>query len=95
MPILAENRTGPPGSSCRASCADEVFDIPDREPGQQKDFSAVIAKAQASAEPQALEEGTIPIGFARNTVMNVADQVIEAVQSGAIERFVVMAGCAK
>ncbi|MBN1177754.1 MAG: hydroxylamine reductase [Anaerolineae bacterium] len=67
--------------------------IPDREPGQQKDFSAVIATAKASAEPQALEEGTIPIGFARNTVMSVADKVIEAVQSGAIKRFVVMAGC--
>jgi hydroxylamine reductase len=67
--------------------------IPDREPGQQKDFSVVIAKARESTEPQALEEGTIPIGFARNTVMGVADQVIEAVQGGAIKRFVVMAGC--
>lgn len=67
--------------------------IPDREPGGHKDFRTVIEKAQTSAEPQALEEGTIPIGFARNTVMSVADQVIAAVQSGAIKRFVVMAGC--
>ncbi len=67
--------------------------IPDREAGQSKDFSAVIEKAKASAEPQALEEGTIPIGFARNTVMSVADKVIAAVQAGNIKRFVVMGGC--
>ncbi|MDY0020527.1 MAG: hydroxylamine reductase, partial [Anaerolineae bacterium] len=67
--------------------------IPDREPGKQKDFSAVIAAAQASASPKALEEGTIPIGFAHATVMSVADKVIEAVKSGAVKRFVVMAGC--
>jgi hydroxylamine reductase len=67
--------------------------IPDREPRKQKDFSAVIAAAQASASPKALEEGTIPIGFAHATVMSVADTVIEAVKSGAIKRFVVMAGC--
>jgi hydroxylamine reductase len=67
--------------------------IADREEGQPKDFSAVIEKAKASDEPQALEEGSIPIGFARETVMGVADKVIEAVQQGAIARFVVMAGC--
>jgi hydroxylamine reductase len=43
--------------------------------------------------PQALEEGTLPIGFAHHTVMSVADQVLEAIQGGAIKRFVVMAGC--
>jgi hydroxylamine reductase len=67
--------------------------VPDRQDGQPKDFSAVIETAKASDEPQALEEGSIPIGFARETVMSVADKVIEAVQQGAIERFVVMAGC--
>ena len=71
----------------------DVAHIPDREPGQQKDFSAVIAKAKASGEPQTIEEGAIPIGFARHTVMSVADKVIEAVQAGDIQRFVVMAGC--
>lgn len=67
--------------------------IPDREPGQQKDFSAVITMARTCAEPQALEEGAIPIGFARHTVMSVADKVIAAVQAGDIKRFVVMGGC--
>jgi hydroxylamine reductase len=70
-----------------------VTHLADREAGQAKDFSQVIATALASGEPQALEEGTIPIGFARSTVMGVADKVIEAVQAGAIGRFVVMAGC--
>ncbi|MBN1486233.1 MAG: hydroxylamine reductase [Anaerolineae bacterium] len=67
--------------------------IPDREAGKQKDFSAVIARAKECDAPEALEEGTIPIGFARNAVMSVADKVIAAVQDGAIKRFVVMAGC--
>lgn len=67
--------------------------IPDRKPGKQKDFSAIITKAQACAEPKQLEEGTIPIGFAHNTVMSVADKVIAAVQAGDIKRFVVMGGC--
>jgi len=71
----------------------DVAHIPNREPGQQKDFNAVIAKAKESGEPQALEEGAIPIGFAHHTVMSVADKVIAAVQAGAIKRFVVMAGC--
>lgn len=67
--------------------------IPDRKVGQQKDFSTVIEMAKRSAEPQALEEGSITIGFARNTVMHVADKVIDAVKTGAIKRFVVMGGC--
>jgi hydroxylamine reductase len=67
--------------------------IPDRQDGGQKDFSAVIAKALESDSPQELEHGTIPIGFAHASVLNVADKVVEAVKSGAIKRFVVMAGC--
>jgi hydroxylamine reductase len=67
--------------------------IADRKDGRQKDFGPVIARAQELPGPTALEEGAIPIGFARNTVMSVADKVIEAVKSGAIKRFVVMAGC--
>jgi hydroxylamine reductase len=59
----------------------------------QKDFSPVIEMALQSGSPEPLEEGTIPGGFARNTVMSVADTVIDAVKSGAIKRFVVMAGC--
>ena len=67
--------------------------IPDRHPGQQKDFTPVIEKALLSDSPQALEEGTMPIGLAHATVLSLADKVVEAVKSGAIKRFVVMAGC--
>ncbi len=70
-----------------------VAHIPDRKPGEQKDFSPVIEAALNAGEPEALEEGRIPIGFAHAAVMSVADKVIEAVQAGDIERFVVMAGC--
>lgn len=67
--------------------------IADRVNGGEKDFSPVIASALANAEPQELERGTIPAGFAHATVMSVADQVIEAVKNGDIKRFVVMGGC--
>jgi hydroxylamine reductase len=67
--------------------------IADRANGGQKDFGPVIDMALKSGSPEPLEEGTIPGGFARNTVMSVADKVIDAVKGGAIKRFVVMAGC--
>jgi hydroxylamine reductase len=67
--------------------------IPDREPGKQKNFSAIIEQAKTCAAPTELESGTIKTGFAHDTVLGVADKVIEAVNSGAIKRFVVMAGC--
>jgi hydroxylamine reductase len=70
-----------------------VTHISGRQNGGQQDFSPLIAKALASDSPQPLEEGTIPIGFAHQTVLSVADVVVEAVKSGAIKRFVVMAGC--
>jgi hydroxylamine reductase len=71
----------------------DVEHVPDRENGAPKDFSAVIEAAQAAGEPQSLEEGALPIGFAHATVMSVADKVVEAVKAGDIQRFVVMAGC--
>jgi hydroxylamine reductase len=67
--------------------------IPDREDGKAKDFSAVIAMARTCPPPEELESGTIWGGFARNAVMSLAGKVIAAVMSGAIKRFVVMAGC--
>jgi len=53
----------------------------------------LIAKARECKAPTSLETGTIPIGFAHEAVLNVADKVVEAVKSGQIKRFVVMAGC--
>ena len=67
--------------------------IADRQNGEQKDFSEIIALAKTCPDPQQLETGTIPIGYAHHTVLSVADKVIEAVKSGAISRFVVMGGC--
>ncbi|NCB64514.1 MAG: hydroxylamine reductase, partial [Clostridia bacterium] len=67
--------------------------IDDRAENGQKDFSAVIEHAKQCAPPKGIEEGEIVIGFARDTVLSVADKVVEAVKSGAIKRFVVMAGC--
>lgn len=59
----------------------------------EKDFSAVIEQAKNCEAPTEIETGEIVGGFAHAAVMNVADQVVEAVQSGAIKQFFVMAGC--
>ena len=67
--------------------------IPSRPEGGAKDFSALIAKAKNCPPPTEIESGTIVGGFARNQVLALADKVVDAVKSGAIKRFVVMAGC--
>jgi hydroxylamine reductase len=67
--------------------------IPDRPEGGVKDFSALIAKARTCPPPTEIETGSIVGGFAHNQVLALADKVVDAVKSGAIKRFVVMAGC--
>ncbi|MBB5349107.1 hydroxylamine reductase [Desulfoprunum benzoelyticum] len=67
--------------------------IADRPAGGAKDFSALITQAKGCKPPTELEKGAIVGGFAHNQVLALADKVVEAVKSGAIKRFVVMAGC--
>ena len=67
--------------------------IPDRQDGKAKDFSQLIEKALSCEPPEQLESGTIVGGFGHSQVLALKDKVIEAVKSGAIKRFVVMAGC--
>ncbi|ATW26047.1 hydroxylamine reductase [Candidatus Formimonas warabiya] len=67
--------------------------IGDAEEGKEKDFTAIIAHAKKCAPPVEIETGEIVGGFAHNTVLSVADKVIEAIKAGAIKKFVVMAGC--
>jgi len=67
--------------------------IVDRHRGGAKDFSALIEKAKTCPAPTEIETGTIIGGFAHNQVLALADKVVDAVKSGAIKRFVVMAGC--
>ena len=61
--------------------------------GEKKDFSALIEQAKTCLPPRELESGEIVGGFAHAQVMALADQVVAAVRSGAIRKFVVMAGC--
>jgi hydroxylamine reductase len=70
-----------------------VKHIPERQTGQMKDFSPLINMAKTCPPPEKIDEGTITGGFARNQVLALASQVVEAVKSGAIKRFIVMAGC--
>lgn len=88
----------------RASYQDRIFTtglvgypgvahIAGRAKGGAKDFSAVIERALRCAAPTELETGTLLGGFAHHQVLALADQVVEAVKSGAIKRFVVMGGC--
>ena len=81
--IYTTGMTGYPG----------VPHIADRAEDGVKDFSAIIEQAKKCASPTEIETGTIVGGFAHHQVLALADKVVEAVKSGAIKRFVVMAGC--
>lgn len=61
--------------------------------GEEKDFSEIIEHAKRCAAPTEIEKGEIVGGFAHNQVLALADKVVDAVKSGAIKKFVVMAGC--
>lgn len=67
--------------------------IPDRANGKAKDFSAIIEHAKRCKAPIEIEKGEIVGGFAHAQVFALADKVVEAVKSGAIRKFIVMAGC--
>ncbi|NLN14056.1 MAG: hydroxylamine reductase [Tissierellia bacterium] len=88
----------------KASYADRVYTtgssgypgfkhIPDRKDGQPKDFSELIEHAKRLPAPTEIETGKIVGGFAHAQVFALADKVVEAVKSGAIRKFFVMAGC--
>ncbi|MBL7149302.1 MAG: hydroxylamine reductase [Candidatus Cloacimonetes bacterium] len=81
--IFTTGMTGYPG----------VKHIPDREVGKAKDFSEIIELAKKCEPPIEIETGEIIGGFAHNQVLALADKVVDAVKSGAIKKFVVMAGC--
>ncbi|HOR86503.1 MAG TPA: hydroxylamine reductase, partial [Bacillota bacterium] len=80
--IFTTGSTGFPG--CRHIAADK---------NGKKDFSEIIALAKTLPSPEEIETGSIIGGFAHNQVMALADKVVEAVKSGAIRKFFVMAGC--
>ncbi|NOR44833.1 MAG: hydroxylamine reductase [Candidatus Delongbacteria bacterium] len=98
--ILTTNCLVPPKDSYkdRVFTTNEVgFDgvkhIANPEKDQPKDFSEVIALAKTLPAPTEIETGKIIGGLAHNQVIALADKVVDAVKSGAIKRFVVMAGC--
>lgn len=80
--IFTTNSTGYPG--CLHITADE---------NGRKDFSRIIALAKTLSAPDEIETGSIVGGFAHNQMIALADKVVEAVKSGAIKKFFVMAGC--
>ena len=67
--------------------------IADRQNGKPKDFSSIIELAKKCPPPEELENGEVIGGFAHNQVLSLADAIIDAVKTGAIRRFIVMAGC--
>ena len=62
-------------------------------PDGKKDFSEIIEHAKRCKPPVEIERGEIIGGFAHNQVLELADKIVEAVKTGAIKRFFVMAGC--
>lgn len=65
----------------------------DRKDGKPKDFSVIIEHAKKCAAPKEIETGEIIGGFAHAQVFALADKIVDAVKSGAIRKFFVMAGC--
>ncbi len=80
--VFTTNSTGYPG-----------FKHINTDVNGKKDFSEIIELAKKCAAPTQIEEGTIVGGFAHHQVLQLADKVVDAVKSGAIKKFVVMAGC--
>ena len=76
-----------------ASGLEGAIHIPDRKGGEMKDFSAIIEHAKKCAAPQEIESGEIIGGFAHAQVFALADKIVDAVKTGAIKKFFVMAGC--
>jgi len=70
-----------------------VKHITKRKENGQKDFSEIIELAKTCDAPREIETGAIVGGFAHKQVLALADKVVEAVKTGAIKKFVVMAGC--
>ena len=81
--LFTTGMTGYPGSKYIAG----------RPQGGSKNFSEIIELAKTCQPPEEIETGKIVGGFAHNQVLALADKVVDAVKSGAIKRFVVMAGC--
>ncbi len=59
----------------------------------QKDFSEIIALAKTCKAPTEIEQGELTVGFAHNQVLSLADKILDAVNSGAVKKMVVMSGC--
>jgi hydroxylamine reductase len=76
-----------------ASGLEGAIHIPERKNGEMKDFSAIIEHAKKCDPPQEIETGTITGGFAHAQVFALADKIVDAVKTGAIKKFFVMAGC--
>ncbi|MBW9156637.1 hydroxylamine reductase [Clostridium tagluense] len=98
--LMTTNCITPPKNSYKdrvyttgAAGFDGMKHIPDRKDGNAKDFSAIIEHAKKCSAPIEIERGEIVGGFAHNQVFALADKVVDAVKTGAIKRFFVMAGC--
>jgi len=98
--LMTTNCITPPKASYKervyttgASGFEGMKHIADRKDGKAKDFSVIIEHAKKCSSPIEIERGEIVGGFAHNQVLALADKVVEAVKTGAIKRFFVMAGC--
>ena len=100
--LFTTNCIVPPSS--RATYTDRIYTtgaaglegaihIPGRQNGEKKDFSAIIEHAKKCEPPVEIENGEIVGGFAHAQVFALADKIVDAVKSGAIRKFFVMAGC--
>ncbi|NOQ64603.1 MAG: hydroxylamine reductase [Methyloprofundus sp.] len=67
--------------------------IDDRRPNEQKNFAAIIEQAKECAAPTPLAEGSVTVGYGRNALCSLTDQIAQAIQAGDIQHILVLAGC--
>ncbi|OHD62446.1 MAG: hydroxylamine reductase [Spirochaetes bacterium GWF1_41_5] len=98
--LMTTNCIIPPGEAYRSRLFttgpagfEGVTHIADRKDNSGKDFSALIALAKKCPPPQKIESGKITGGFAHGYTLSIADKILAAVKTGAIKKFIVMAGC--
>ncbi|MBS3741283.1 MAG: hydroxylamine reductase [Candidatus Cloacimonetes bacterium] len=72
---------------------DGLTHIEEKADGKPKDFSEIIKLAKTCSSPQEIETGSITGGFAHNQVIELSDKIVDAVKTGKLKRFIVMAGC--
>lgn len=70
----------------------DIVHIDKRRSKEAKNFSRIIEQAKTCEAPTPLAEGTVMVGYGRDVLLGLVDKISESIQSGAIQRIIVLAG---